>query len=198
MNMSRATKVTEERIMETLMTKRRDGKGYKGYSPLFAAFECGEIGPVEFFHILTSALDCGRHIDFDTFARIWVDIFDKENRALDRLLALLPQKKYLLSNTNKLVHGRYIAECRIIRNHFPSRADRILSYDVGAIKPDPVIYRAALATAKVDAMHALFIDDMPENIDAWRMLGGHGIVYHAGTDRITVLKKEFRAFGLIP
>ena len=192
-NFSRATKVPQKEIEVVLLEKRARGSaygGYGGYSPLFELFECGELPPVQFFHVLTALLGCRKCIDYFTFARLWTDIFDKENEGLDELLALLPQKKYLLSNTNKIVHGRHIAYCRITRNHFPLREQRILSCEVGAIKPNPLIYKVALRRAEVKPEQALFLDDMPENIEAWRALGGVGIVYHAGVHSIQELRKE--------
>ena len=196
-NFSRAAKVPQAKIEVALLKKKAGGKGYGGYSPLFEAFECGEIGPTRFFHALTVALGCGERIDYATFVRLWVDIFDRENVALDRLFSRLPQKKFLLSNTNTLVHGRYISWCAIIRNHFPSRADRILSYEVGAVKPNPLIYKVALARANVRPEQSLFLDDMPGNIEAWRALGGVGIVYHAGNHSMRELRKGLRVLGML-
>ena len=169
----------------------------QGYSPLFAAFERGELSPLQFFVALTNLLGCRSRIDYHTFARMWTDVFFEENAELDRLLSRLPQKKYLLSNTNKLVYERYIVPSAIVGRHFPDPKSRILSYEVGAIKPDPFIYRVALKRAGVSANEALFIDDLPENIAAWEMFGGHGIVYSAKTDPIDALKQELKKFGML-
>ncbi|OGZ07187.1 MAG: hypothetical protein A3C93_03385 [Candidatus Lloydbacteria bacterium RIFCSPHIGHO2_02_FULL_54_17] len=195
-NTERAFGVSAEEIQDVLFMKAKDG-GYKGYSPLFMAFECGEIGPVGFFHALTHTLHCEERVDYATFARLWVDVFDRENVELDKLLAKLPQKKYLLSNTNTLVHARHISGCAIVRNHFPTRPDRILSYEVGVVKPNPLIYKVALARAGTKPEQSLFLDDMEENIDAWRELGGVGVVYHAKNDPIAKLKKELRTLGVL-
>lgn len=183
-------------IEAALREKAGGGKGYGGYSPLFASFECGKIGSMEFFHTLSVVLGCFTQVDYNTFARLWVDIFDDENAELDKLLFDLPQKKYLLSNTSTLVHERYIVHCAIVRNHFPLHEQRILSCNVGAIKPNSLIYKAAWAKANVKPEQSLFLDDIPENINAWRAEGGHGIVYHAGKHSIKELRKKLRAFGM--
>ncbi|MEK7118335.1 MAG: HAD-IA family hydrolase [Patescibacteria group bacterium] len=183
--------------IEAALRKKAVGrKGYEGYSPLFASFECGEIGSMNFFHALSAVLGCSMRTDYNTFARLWVNIFDGENADLDKLLLELPQKKYLLSNANALVNERYIAHCAIVRNHFPLYEQRILSCNVGAIKPNPFIYKAAWARADVKPEQSLFLDDIPENIEAWRAEGGHGIVYHAGKHSIKELRKKLRTFEM--
>lgn len=193
---SRTIKIPEAQVEAVLCA---NGPGSGGYSPLFESFECGEIGPVGFFIALTNTLKCADRIDFNTFARLWVDVFEKENTELDELLHRIPQEKYLLSNINTLMHGRCVAYCTIVRNHFPTRDRRILSYDkdVHAIKPNPLIYKVALARAKVRPEETLFIDDMPENIAVWQALGGHGIVYHVKKNSIQELETALRTFGVL-
>jgi len=193
-NFSKTTGVPHSMIEAALFGETNDRRSGR-YSQLFEALECGRIPPAKFFHELTRNLDCARCIDYDTFVRFWVDIFDAENTELDKLLARLPQEKYLLSNTNIIVYARHMAHSTIVRNHFPGRL--IMSYRIGEIKPNPIIYSMALKLARVSAENALFIDDMPENIDAWRNMGGHGIVYHAGKKSIQELETEIRSFGLL-
>ncbi len=65
---------------------------------------------------------------------------------------------------------------------------------VGAAKPDPAIFRAALAAAGVAAPEeALFIDDTPGHVEAARRLGiaGH---HYVGPE---ALRDELRALGLL-
>jgi FMN phosphatase YigB (HAD superfamily) len=197
MNFSRLALVPESAVEAVLFEDGAGGRGYAGYSPLFLALEQGEIGPTQFFNGLTRALRCGERIDYTTFAQLWVDVFNKENAELDALFMRLPHPKYLLSNINMILYVHHIAYCTIIRNHFRDRTQHVLSYDVGAIKPDPLIYKVALARAGINAEEALFIDDLAVNIEAWRALGGHGIVYHAGKNTIAELEAELRAFGVL-
>jgi len=159
-NFSEHTLTPESRLEEALF----DGKNY---SNLFAKFERGEISPAQFFHSLTEFLDCRARIDFETFADFWVDVFIAENTELNALLDLFPQKKYLLSNTNTLAYGRYIAESAIVRKHFRTEDERILSCRVGAIKPDIGIYHHAIARSGTLACETIFVDDVAENISAW-------------------------------
>ena len=60
----------------------------------------------------------------------------------------------------------------------------VSSAEVGAAKPDPEIYRAALVVAGVGAGEAGFVDDHADNVAAARALGlrGHRYVDVAGLD----------------
>ena len=52
-----------------------------------------------------------------------------------------------------------------------------ISAEVGLAKPDPRIYEVALDRLAVRSEQAVFIDDMPANIEAANALGMHGIVF---------------------
>jgi HAD superfamily hydrolase (TIGR01509 family) len=54
---------------------------------------------------------------------------------------------------------------------------RIYSCSVRASKPSPVVFQAALKAVKTPASQAVFIDDIPEYVQAARSLGLHGIQY---------------------
>ena len=64
---------------------------------------------------------------------------------------------------------------------------------VGAAKPDPAIFRAALAAAGVEAADALFVDDTPGHVEAARLLGIACHHYHGPE----ALRDELRTRGLI-
>jgi HAD superfamily hydrolase (TIGR01509 family) len=184
---------THTRMPRKVVKKAADGDAH-GYSELFAAFERGEISPQKFFHLFTTSLGCAGKISYADFTKFWTDIFIAENIHLEKILSQLPQQKFLLSNTNKIMHELHIAHSPIIRKHFPFR-NRVLSYRVGAIKPEPAIYREALLTAKAVPEECLFVDDMPKNIAAWQALGGHGIVYNAHIHSIESLEAELVNIG---
>lgn len=167
------------------------------YSRLFEELECGTIAPCQFFHEITTMFGVAGRIDYDTFAAMWSDIFLAENHALDALLSRIATPKYLLSNTNKIVFARYVAHCNIMRNHFPAWSNRVLSYQVGAMKPNKKIYEVAFARAGVLPEETLFVDDVHTNVDTWRSLGGHGIVYNAHHDPIELLEHKFRELNLL-
>ena len=60
--------------------------------------------------------------------------------------------------------------------YFPANR-RIYSCAVGASKPDPLIFRAALQACKVKAEQAVYIDDIGTYVEAAKRLGMAGIQF---------------------
>ncbi|MFM8355685.1 MAG: HAD family hydrolase [Gammaproteobacteria bacterium] len=58
----------------------------------------------------------------------------------------------------------------------------VLSYAVGANKPEPAFYAAALAAAAVPPSACVFIDDLRPNIDGARRAGMHGVVFTSAAE----------------
>jgi 2-haloacid dehalogenase len=53
----------------------------------------------------------------------------------------------------------------------------LLSGKVGLVKPDPRIYELFLATFGIDPIQAVYIDDIPANVEGANAVGMHGIVF---------------------
>jgi 2-haloacid dehalogenase len=70
----------------------------------------------------------------------------------------------------------------------------LLSGNVRLLKPDPRIFKLFFETHGVDPGQAVYIDDLPANVDAARTLGMHGIRF---TDP-AALRGELVKVGLIP
>jgi epoxide hydrolase-like predicted phosphatase len=64
-----------------------------------------------------------------------------------------------------------------------------ISAEVGLAKPDARIYQHALEKLGVHAEEAIFIDDMPANIDAAKVLGMQGVVFQEAEQAITEIKR---------
>lgn len=62
--------------------------------------------------------------------------------------------------------------------------DTVVSSEEGILKPDPEIYRRAIARFGVDPAATLFVDDKPANVEAARGLGLNGEVFGGGVDRL--------------
>ena len=73
----------------------------------------------------------------------------------------------LLSNTND-IHYRFLRERYLMLRHFD---DFVLSYEVGAMKPDAKIYDEAIRRAGAPADECFFVDDKQINVDAARRAG---------------------------
>lgn len=115
----------------------------------------------------------------------WQEIFEpiEQTHALVRRLhKRVPL--FLLSNTNDL-HTEYFLPRYPV---FECFSDAVFSHEVGAMKPDPAIYRAALDRFRVEPSKMLFIDDLPENVAAAAELGirthHYDAARHADLERV--------------
>lgn len=72
--------------------------------------------------------------------------------------------------------------------------DIVVSGAEKLVKPDPAIYRLALARFGLEPQAALFVDDRAENVDAAMALGMRG---HLFSDAPT-LRAELATLGLLP
>lgn len=135
-------------------------------SPVQALHDEGKISGPEFFERVRQ--EYGLALTDEQFLPLWNDIF-WDDPAMTTLAAELAASRRLIgiSNTNRL-HFEYV------RLRFPvvtTIPTWILSYEVGARKPDPAIYRRAIAAAGVPAGEILYVDDRLDLVEAGRALG---------------------------
>jgi len=140
---------------------------------LVVRFERGDIS-IEAFHS-EICRRFGRQIPFDDFSSAWNSIFLDTPILQEELIASLAGRVdlWVVSNTNRL-HFEHILKRYSFLHHFRGY---IVSYELGAMKPDPRIYEAALRRAGVRASEALFVDDLLTNVEAARDLGIDGFQF---------------------
>jgi HAD superfamily hydrolase (TIGR01509 family) len=145
---------------------------------LLTDFDKGAMSPADFYKRVAGAV--GSAIGEAEFYSIYNDIFRLNPRALDilRKQKTAGYRLLLLSNTD-------IERFGFVRKRFPEVFffdDYILSFEQGMAKPEPGIYREAIRRAGCRAEECVFIDDIPENVEAAAKLGIAGIVYRPETD----------------
>ncbi len=157
-------------------------------SPHTRAFEKGEILSGEFYAGIKESLGMG--IDYDAFVPIWNNIFweDEVSCRLARRLKAKGHRLFLLSNVNKL-HFEFIERKFNILNIFD---EMILSYIVGAMKPEKAIFDEVVKRAGGDKTRILYIDDREDLIEAALALGINSIRYEGGEK----LEKELVKRGI--
>jgi HAD superfamily hydrolase (TIGR01509 family) len=144
-------------------------------SSLLVQFESGELTPVEFYSEVQKVT--GFNGNADEFANYFSDIFAPIPDMIE-LHAGLRQKKiptYIFSNTNGIAVGH-------IRRNFPffSGFDGyILSYEVGAMKPQAKIYEALETMSRRSRGDIFYIDDRAENIEAGAARGWQTVVHES-------------------
>ena len=114
------------------------------------------------------------------------DVIDRT--LLDFIRFLRPQRKIgVISNAWPDMRD-YLVE-----NKFDDAFDAlVLSAEVGIMKPDPQIYDIALDKFKVKPDEAVFVDDMPANVEAARTLGLHGVLFQTPEQTLKKLKELLR------
>lgn len=97
----------------------------------------------------------------------------------------------LLSNMVREIGGHLRDTIGLFR-HFTHVT---FSYEIGAVKPEPAIYRHVLAGVGVEPAEALLIDDRPVNIEGARALGMHGLVFAGHAPLLASLDDTYRLVG---
>ena len=134
---------------------------------LVQRFESGLVDPKDFVEQLSRVLDL--RINYDQFCQIWSSIFLPDPLIPESLLEGLG-KRYrllLLSNTNA-IHFDMLEKTYPLLRHFHHM---VLSYRVGAMKPEPAIFREAIARAVCRPDECFFTDDIAEYVTAAKREG---------------------------
>ena len=152
-------------------------------------YECGRLTSHQFFEYARVAL--GFRGRFEDFAELWSDIFTE----IPETVALVRQLKgrlplALLSNTNEM-HVDWVMRQWDFMRLFD---EMVLSFREGCAKPEPEIYRCALAKLSVKPAEAFFVDDRPENVAGALAVGMDAVPFTDGA----ALRAELEARGVLP
>lgn len=153
-------------------------------STLLIEYESGRINTAEFVRQVRDST--GFEGDSEEFASLFGDIF----REVHEMTALVPRLRqagipcYLFSNTNELA-TRHIAA------QYPFYAGfdgHVLSYEHGAVKPDPALYAVVERLSGLAGADLLYFDDRPENVRTALDRGWQGIVHRRPDESIQLLR----------
>jgi len=163
----------------------QDLHAFLGSSPLLVEYESGRFTRQKFYDSVRAAI--GFHGDLAEFGGYFAEIFS-EMSGMIALQAGLRQrgfKTYIFSNTNDLAIEH-------VRRDFPFFANfdgYILSYEVGAMKPQPEIYAAMEKMCGRNGADLIYLDDRAENIAAGAARGWRTILHESpGQTRAALAK----------
>jgi glucose-1-phosphatase len=156
---------------------------------LVAPFERGEIAPQRFVREFSAALKL--NLTYQEFCEWWSCVFLPDPLLPDALLGDLASRYPLLavSNTNP-IHFEMIQKAYPLLRHF---SGFVLSYEVGAAKPEAKIYCEAIARAQCIAGECFFVDDLAVNVEAAQEHGIDAVQFFS----VKQLEGELRARGLL-
>ncbi len=155
-NIADISGLPESAVRQFLMTEQRQWM-----------MERGELSEADF--CLQLSQYSGRTLQTETVSEALGDIFQLNDSIVPVLqqLKAAGQRLVLLSNTS-MAHVRFIERNFQVLNYLDAR---VLSCEVGVMKPDEPIFRAALAQAQCPAENCFYTDDIEAYTAAAATLG---------------------------
>lgn len=131
------------------------------------SLECGQISPASFADWALKTL--GSKATPEQFYQTWRQIFTV-NELMWRCVRKLASNNHsliLISNINAI-------HCPWIFSTYPEFSyfeHKILSFEIGILKPEPAIYQYAIDKHLLDPAATIYIDDQPQNIAVGQEFG---------------------------
>jgi glucose-1-phosphatase len=155
---------------------------------LSARYERGEVSSRQFYDQFCRQI--GAQPDYEALLHAASDIFQL-NYSLTPIIANLDDAGYrlgILSNTCEC-HWQFL--CRQNYGVLPRLFDVLaLSYEIGALKPEPKIFAAAAELAGAPPDEIFFCDDMPEHVAAAQTAGFDAVQYTTTPMLVAELRKR--------
>lgn len=147
-------------------------------------YETGAISTADYHEYLC---DHGKlRMNLEQFLEAWSAVFLPDLIVPEQLLTSLKERYplILVSNINES-HASYIERQYSVFDHFDHR---ILSHEVGSLKPDRKIYEAAIAAAGKPPEALFFTDDREENVEMALRLGIRAHQFRSVPDLVSALE----------
>lgn len=141
----------------------------------YEAFERGDVTEAEYFAHVRSTLQCHENDEqlLDGFNDLFLGV---DHDVVQQLRELRDQGVLVIALTNTNV-----AHQRVWARRFADELavfERVhCSHELGARKPEPAAFEQVLAAHALDGRETVFIDDVPDYVDAAATLGMHGILF---------------------
>lgn len=168
--------------------------GPDGSEPAFYALERGRLSEAEFWRRLPGEVEARLGLEVNVPSNVeearqllWASLRPNKPMLAAALAISAKYKTALLTNgVREWAHLRALA-C-------PEMFDVVVdSCEVGFRKPELQIYEVACTELGVPYEDAVFIDDIPDNVQAARSLGMTGVLFKTTDEAIRRLKGHFPA-----
>ena len=177
--------ISARRIAERCHLSVDEVRKHLDHSALLYRFETGSMTVDEFFAEISAKTKFSGSLS--EFCEFFADIFF----AIEPMIELNEKLRakgfstWIFSNTNTLAIGH-------IRERFPFFKNfdgYVLSYEHGAMKPDPKIYEVVERKTGRQGAEILYLDDRPENVEAGAARGWQVIFQESPEKTRTALEK---------
>ena len=162
-------------------------------------YDNGTLTSQEFYKHVAEDLQL-EGLSRDAFFEIWCDIYapipNIEN-VLERLKSTIP--RIVLSNTNEM-HWKRIETLPVMKTFFSDPNMHVLSFEVGALKPNERMYVAALTGFGIPQQNPnniLFFDDIEENVLAGREFGFNAEQFDGSKDSVQKLESILSSYSAL-
>lgn len=159
-----------------------------GATDLVLRYESGQVASRDFVAELCAIL--GMDMTYEEFCQVWFSIFLPGTLIGEAMLESLGRRYplVLLSNTNAIHFEMLEANYPVLRLF----KHRVLSHEVGAMKPSPIIYETAIAKAGCRPSECFFTDDVAAYVEGACQCGIDAVQFR-GQEH---LERELRARGV--
>lgn len=166
-------------------------------SSLMSDHETGKISSSEFYLNVCEA--CGIPPELmreNEFKQMWGNIFS-DNPGVRKVLAKLrPNVPIVLVSNTDPIHWEVIEKLPVVHEQF-SEDQQILSFRIGAKKPDRRMFDAALSALGSSPETTLYIDDIQQYLDAFAELGGTTAHYDCSQQGAGQLERILQSYSLL-
>lgn len=160
-------------------------KSFIDQTPLLIDYESGRVTRLEFFERVRAA--SGFRGTIEEFGKFFAEIFLPIEPMIEFHTELRRRgfQTFIFSNTNDLA----IEHIRRDYPFFQNFDGYVLSYEVGAMKPQPEIYEAMEKMSGKRGAEIIYIDDRLENVKGGNARGWRAILHESSEKTRAVLEK---------
>lgn len=128
----------------------------------------------------------------ETFFQHWLDMFQPIEETTHVVKSLRARGYSLIILSNFIRESFLALQSRM--TFLPLFDRRVVSYEIGMVKPDRDIYEHLLRECRIEAGACLFIDDMESNIRGAEAVGISTLLFRSPGQ----LREELQKMGLLP
>lgn len=172
-----------------------------GRRELSDGYQLGHLDCQSYFRLIADSSNGLYHpSEVEAVHRAWVfDAYPGVDELIDRLNTESQVHTACLSNTNHS-HWQDLLRTEASKPLVPAihkLGTRLVSHELGAVKPDPEIYRLAEQRLGAEGREIVFFDDLAENVEAAKSRGWIAHRIDHSQDTAPQMTDHLRALGVL-